>query len=238
MRGPFEHHMRSLWGAALILAVVAAGAASGLAQAHTSKAALSGAVTYSTAVNEFTPGSYNQGAWSPAASNLSTFDNYFTGSQGGQTYRGYFSFDLSAGTNPCEPLSAYLTVPRGHYFGQPSTTLKLGLFDVSTLASTLAQRSNTPNAATYNDLGSGVSYGNYLLPTATGSPFTLSLNQAGLDAIGQVRANHVQWFSIGLGLVNPPAGDAFLFGWSGTHFGFTDPAITLTMTLPRICRVA
>jgi hypothetical protein len=229
--------MRSLWGAALILAVVAAGAASGLAQASSSKPALSGVVTYSTAVNEFTPGSYNQGAWSAIDSNLVTSDNYFTGTQGGSVYRGYFSFDLSAGTNPCEPLSAYLTVPRGHYFAQPSSALTLGLFDVSTLASALALRSNTPNAAIYSDLGSGVSYGRYVLSTSTGASFTLNLNQAGLDAIGLVRANHLQWFSIGLGLVSPPAGDAFLFGWSGTHYGFTDPPVTLTMTLPRLCRV-
>lgn len=194
-------------------------------------------MTYSTAVNELTPGSYNQGAWSSIDSNLTTSDNYFTGKQGGSIYRGYFSFDLSGGTNRCEPLSAYLTVPRGHYFTQPSTALTLGLFDVSTPASTLAQRSNTPNAATYADLGSGASYGGYLLSTSAGASFTLNLNQAGLDAIGLARASHAPWFSIGLGLVNPPVGDAFLFGWSGTHYGFTDPPVTLTTILPRLCRV-
>ncbi len=233
----FRHRTKSLVGAALILSVVAAGATAGLAQARASKAALTTTVTFSTSVNEFTPGSYNQGAWSGVDSNLTSKDNYFTGFLGAEVYRGYFTFDVSAGTNVCPPLAASLTVPRGHFGSPPPSTLNLGLFDVSTLPATLAQRVVSPNAAIYNDLGSGFSYGSSVLSTTEpGSPYTLSLNDTGLAALGQVRSNHLRWFSIGLGLLSPPAGDAFLFGWTGSAHG--DPPVTMAVTLPRFCRVA
>ncbi len=115
--------------------------------------------------------------------------------------------------------------------GSPSFTY--GLFDVTTNPVTLNQTfGNNPNTTIYNDLGSGVQYGQYVLSTATGPAFQLSLNQAGLNAISLAHQSHLPYFSIGGALINPPAGDnQDLFGSSGGN------VVTLTVASSKLCKV-
>ncbi len=194
--------------------------------------------TFSTATNPINC-SANQGWWSIESTNNDCNANYFTGytPSFGHTDRGYAAFDISASTNPCPPSSAYLSVPTGEGnqaagFGGPST-VSLGLFDVATDLVTVSEKDNNPNSTIYTDLGTGTMYGGpYTLSTSVGfGTFTLSLNQAGRNALFQAKANHQQYFPIGMGLINPPAGEAWLFGNTGYA------PITMTVTYPKLCKV-
>ena len=221
-----------------MLVVVLAGAVaisvSAGAQARTGRAAVSSDTTYvfSTATSRFSPPSNNQGWWSSNSGNSNFNDNYFTGRDPGQLIHDYFTFDISGFGNNCAlGRSAYLTVPRGHGFTTGAPVLTLGLYDVSTDPFTLSQKANNPNSHIYSDLGSGKSYGNFLLPTFAGAPFTLDLNGVGLAAINQAHLNGQQFFSIGGALVKPPPiSTVYLFGSTG------GTPVTLTVIVPKICR--
>jgi hypothetical protein len=247
-------------GMAIIAGVVAAGLIAGRAQASAPSATaltvyngthrapvatkvspqvLTTTYTFSTATSPIL-GSWNQGWWSLDETNNNGNTNYFTGSLSGlDTDRGFFTFDITGwtATNPCTPASAYLTVPtgvgnQGAGFGGPAF-LSAGLFDVATDPFTLAAKINGPNAPIYNDLGSGFMYGGpYSLSTAASfTTFTLPLNFTGLNALASSHMGHAQYFSIGTGLINPPGGNAFLYGDSGYA------PVTLTVSVPKLCKV-
>ena len=74
--------------------------------------------------------------------------------------------------------------------------LPYNLWDVSTDPATLNARSNNPNFAIYNDLGSGVNYGAFVLKTKGDPNHILSLD---LDpaAIAAINAAEGGFFSIG-----------------------------------------
>src|SRR5579859_3435692 len=223
---------RVLFGV-LVIAMVAVGVVAASAQAHRGRAGLGSSTTYvfTTATNEFTPGTRNQGWWSSNEASSNSNDNYIARSGTGNLNHDYFTFDISGFGNHCAlGSSAYLTVPRGSGFTTGAPVLTLGLYDVSTDAKTLSQKVNNPNSVIYNDLGSGKSYGNFVLPTTSGAPFTLNLNGVALAAINEAHQNGQQFFSIGGALINPPAIPiTYLFGFTG---GTT---ITLTVTVPKIC---
>jgi hypothetical protein len=180
-------------------------------------------------------GYWNQGWWSLTETNYDGNTNYFTGNVFGDIDRGYFMFDISAwaASLPCGPASAYLSVPTGvgnqaAGLGGPAY-VSAGLFGVSTDPFTLSAKHNNPNATIYNDLGSGTMYGGpYTLSTlASYTTFNLSLNASGLNALGLAHQSHQQYFPIGTALINPPAGNVFLYGLTGFA------PVTLTVSVPK-----
>ena len=222
-------------------AVVVAAIVVGLGASGASAVTSSNLVfTVTTAQSEIN-GSPNQGWWSNQANdvNSNSNTNYFTGHDVAfnDTLRGYFTFDTS-GMRFCSSSTAYLTVPAANggnqaKFGDGPSSLELGVFDVSTDPVTLSHKVNNPNSTIYNDLGSGTQYGDDILPTTTtNTNFTLDLNQSAIDDMLSAHAAHNQYFSFGLGLIDPPSGDAFLFADSGGHIA------SLTVSTPRICKVA
>jgi hypothetical protein len=111
--------------------------------------------------------------------------------------------------------------------------LTFSLHDVSTDPLVL----NTPgprNPAIFSDLGSGKSYGTFSLPTGPFPGATLNLSSVALQAINQAHANGQQFFSIGGTIPNVSLGD-YLFAFTGNLFP-PDPPITLTVTVPKICK--
>jgi hypothetical protein len=186
-------------------------------------------VVLSTATNQIIPGANNSGWWSPQESNTNANDIYFVGNCCSHDNHNFFTFSFSSVTNPCGPVSAYLTVPRGTASGPSSLTYRL--FDVSTAATVLNTRANNPNSTIYADLGSGTTYGTYSLSTAGGPAFTLPLNSSALAALGAAQSAHAAWFSIGGALIGGSVGN-FLFGSTSGE------AVTLTLNFPKLCRVS
>jgi hypothetical protein len=153
---------------------------------------------------------------------------------GFSSYNNFFTFDLSAWTNPCAIQSAYLTInSAGGGYANGGSSLSYGLFDVSTDPWTLNNKAvgGGSNATIYNDLGSGTMYGGpYSLSVSTVNTWwNLYLNQAGLNALMAAHQNHQQYFSIGGSLINPPA-NSYLFNASGAVIG-------LTVVWSKLCKV-
>jgi hypothetical protein len=148
----------------------------------------------------------------------------------------FFTFSLSATTNPCTPLSAVLHVPQASggnqaLFSTGPSSLVYDLFDVTTSPTTLNTFAG-PNASIYSDLASGTLYGSYTLSTAvSGGTFNLALNANALTAIGAAKQAGAAYFSIGGAIVPEPSSNYnFLYGFSGS-------VVTLTLTYPRLCKV-
>jgi hypothetical protein len=196
--------------------------------------------TFSTSTSPIN-GTWNQGWWSLDETNSNANTNYFTGHLAGpvDSDRGYFTFDISAWlSGACAPISGYLSVPTGEGnqaagAGGP-TFVSAALFDVATSPITLAAKVNNPNAAIYGDLGSGTLFGGpYTLSTAVSfGTFMLNLNANAFNALLLAHQNHVQFVSIGTTLINPPAGNVFLYGFTGYA------PVTLTVTVPKLCKVS
>lgn len=151
-------------------------------------------LTFNTSDSQFTPGVDNQGWWSPTQMNNDLNDNYFTGQNPSHLLRNFFTFDLSS-LAPGTAVSATLEVVRYEY-NSPDASETLGLFDVSTPAATLNNNVGT-SATIYNDLGTGVSYGTFVVNSYTASnteTLTFSLNAA---AIADINAAAGGFFSIG-----------------------------------------
>ena len=189
---------------------------------------------------------WNQGWWSSDHINFNGNTNYLAGHSNTVfgaadpgTTRNYFTFDISAlSAHPCAtPQSATLTVDAAvgsfAFFGVGPTAVTYRLYGVDTDPFVLSQKSNNPNAAIFNDLGSGPLFGSYFLPTTTfGGTFNLNLNATALNAIAAAKANGQQYFSIGGSLVpQPVAGEVFLYGASGGVPG------QLTVNWPFLCRI-
>ena len=165
-----------------------------------------GTVTLSTNQSEFNPGTPNQGWWSPGENNDNFNDNYGVGSTAGEPHdhHNFFTFDLTGLSGTV--VSATLNLQRycGNKESDPScgfapggpAKLPYDLWDVSTDPATLNAKSNSPNFGIYDDLGSGVNYGEYLMRTS-GNPDRI-LNFA-LDpaAIAAINAAEGGYFSIG-----------------------------------------
>lgn len=175
---------------------------------------------FNTSDSEFTPGFKNQGWWSPAPNqNFAENDNYGVGRGASFIHRNFFTFDLSflSGT----VVAATLEVRRGVY-ASPNSEETLGLFDVSTPAAILNNNTGT-NDAIFDDLGTGQSYGIYIV-SSSGNPDDLlrfPLNAAAVADINNARGG---FFSIGgalLSLSQPQTPqeafiDEFLFGFTNT----------------------
>jgi hypothetical protein len=178
-------------------------------------------MTFSTSSSEFTPGVQNQGWWSDTFANPSTLNtNYATGAFGiNGTTRSFFTFDLSPLNLAGETLvSATLELARGMYGGSnpdqsPSASETLAFFDVATPAATLNNNVGT-SPAIFADLGTGSSYGSFLVlnqPTS-GDPLFFVLNA---PALGDIAASG-GFFSIGGSLQSISAPFDYLFGGSSS----------------------
>jgi hypothetical protein len=174
-------------------------------------------ITFDTTQSPFTPGVKNQGWWSDTRPNTDANENYFIGLETIQTdglSRNFFTFDLSSlDLVGSVVTSAVLELTRfGYVTASPSETIEF--FDVSTAAATLNHNVGT-SAAIFEDLGTGVSYGSFVVPSYSSSnvlTLTFSLNQAALAAITSATGN---FFSIGGTLQTIDELREGLFGGSG-----------------------
>ncbi|BAY62588.1 YD repeat protein [Calothrix brevissima NIES-22] len=165
-------------------------------------------LTFDTSESPFIPGLDNSGFWSstfPSNNNpIDQTDVYATGEPyyissnlpTGDVGRSYLTFDLSRlqGT----VTSAKLQLQR--YFGSGDPTETLGLFDVSTDAATLNNRIGT-NAAIFEDLGTGSSYGTFDVSTSGNSQDILEF-ELNADAITAINDGTGGFFSIGLSILS------------------------------------
>src|ERR1041385_612588 len=120
-------------------------------------------LTFTTATSPFEVGVYNQGWWLGTSGFNSTFnDNILTGYSGGEEHRSFYTFDLaSTALSGQRVVGAALQIQR---FGitTDSEAEVLGFFDVSTDPVTLNNNTGG-DAAIFEDLGTGKSYGSFML---------------------------------------------------------------------------
>lgn len=170
-------------GAALLLVTATAGAET---------------MIFNTSDNQFDPGVDNQGWWSDTTAITDRLsDNYGTGISINGDHRSFFTFDLSLLDTPV--INATLELRRYEYVSSAESET-LGLFDVSTDAETLNDNSYI-SAAIYEDLGTGVSYGEFEVLSTGLSTDVLSfeLNSA---AVADINNAAGVWFSIGGSLLS------------------------------------
>jgi hypothetical protein len=150
-----------------------------------------------------------QGWWSsgPRHSSVPGNDNYFVGTQDGDLFRDFFSFDLAAlDLTQQTVVSARLEVTRYEYSSlSPSETL--GLFDVHAAPETLCLQGGL-DAAIWEDLGTGQNYGLFTMrPLASiydrWNTISFDLNEAARKDITSAAGG---WFSIGGSLQGLPLG--------------------------------
>ncbi len=168
-------------------------------------------VTFDTSQSQFDTGVNNQGFWIDNASANNVNDNYLTGQIGSNTYRSFFTFDLSSLGALDVITSASLQILRETSASGNEAFETLELFDVTTDAATLNNNQGM-NAAIFSDLGSGTSYGAFPVPGS--GPITDVLVFDLTSAIADMNAARGGFFSIGVSLITNDGND-FLFGNSG-----------------------
>ncbi len=169
---------------------------------------------FNTSDSPFVLGQDNQGWWNSVTGHTQN-GNYIVGAQSqASIFRNFFTFDLSSLTIPAAAATLEIQRYGANSFDMTET---LGLFDVSTSAGTL-NALGPANAAIFNDLGTGTSYGAFDVSTA-GNPadiLSFPLNSA---AVADINAAAGGFFSIGGSLTSLNAifaGDETLFGGSGS----------------------
>jgi hypothetical protein len=188
------------------------------------------AIIFNTSDSQFDAGVENQGWWAATFNNTDANDNYVTGGDV-VVHRSFFTFDLSSlDLSSSVVNSATLELARYGYAGDATETVSF--WDVSTDAATLNSNTGT-NAAIFNDLGSGIRYGQFVVGRYTFSnSLTLSfaLNPAALSDITNAAGG---FFSIGGALdsmngTNPQ----YLFGSSFGVSSSTQRLIVETTPVP------
>jgi hypothetical protein len=173
---------------------------------------ISSSISFETSQSPFTPGSVNQGWWSDTWPNEDLNDNYLTGiASFGPHFRSFFTFDLSGlDLTGQKILSASLELS-GFGYSSSDSSETIGFFDVSTPAAILNHNVGT-SAEIFNDLGSGVSYGSFIVPAyAFDATLLFELNAAALTSIAKAAGG---FFSIGGALLTAEVGQ-YLFASSG-----------------------
>jgi hypothetical protein len=171
----------------------------------------------------YNPGTKNQGWWNTRIRNFNGNDNYTVGQgilQGeNHYYHNYFTFHLgSLNLEGQQIVSATLRLTRGD--GMGAAMQLLSFWDVSTDPIRLNNKIDSPNPQIFDDLGSGVNYGTFAVPTF-GDPnevLEFSLNIAAITDLTSA-AGHGD-MSIG-GALNTTGleGFQFLFGSTGSFSG-------------------
>lgn len=175
----------------------------------------SGCMAFSTADSPFHAGVRNQGTWvNGGDANGPGNDNYLVGwvfennPETENIARNYFTFDL---TDACEAERVILRATR---FSQ-TAPITYTLFDVTTPAGPL-NAENAYDAAVFEDLGSGTSFGSFnVSPGDAAQVLSFPLNAAGVAAYNSARGG---FYSIGGSAPDAEPGD-YLFGFSGTSQG-------------------
>jgi hypothetical protein len=170
-------------------------------------ASAGGRQTFSTSESPFR-GTANQG-WYGSRTGGSTRNNDYLVGKGGQEYRDFFTFDLSALSG--NVVAARLVVRRARCRGGPMETLRL--FEVATGARDLnLEPKRRHDRAIYHDLGRGPRYGTFDVPVEghAGNVVDVSLNAQAVQAIESAEGG---FFSIGGRLVSIDDGGS-LFGHS------------------------
>jgi hypothetical protein len=146
--------------------------------------------------------------------------NYLTGGYVSE-YRSFFVFDLAGVQNVPQATLRIFNPPRPadslHGYQSPHAFEELTIFDVSTPVNTLRAGDNQ-QLATFNDLGTGISYGSALVSSASNNNFVdVPLNGAARAAL----ASATGLFSLGgaITTLSPtygtPATYQYVFGESG-----------------------
>lgn len=190
----------------------------------------------STADGAFDPGVRNQGWYATGQPNFDANDNYFIGESATPALRNFFTFDLSSVTIPVgeQVISAELQLIRGGSIGEEFEII--GFFHVSTDAETLNNNVGI-NVPVWEDLGSGVSYGEFeVLSRSTGfesEVLAFDLNDA---AISDIAGSLGGYFSLGGALLSddsePSVGHVDFF-FSGTPWrGLDNHLVIETAVIP------
>ncbi|MEX0725581.1 MAG: PEP-CTERM sorting domain-containing protein [Planctomycetaceae bacterium] len=175
-----------------------------------------GLIAFTTSQSEFNAGIANQGWWSATVANSNGNDNFYLGAtNSGDLLRNFFTFSLSSLGALDNVTSATLELQRYTSSGGNESTESIGFYDVTTTAATLNNNSGT-NAAIYDDLGNGTSYGTFVVNGGGSSATILSfiLNSAAITDINSAKGT---FFSIGGDLLSQNGND-WLFADSSPHF--------------------
>jgi hypothetical protein len=157
-------------------------------------------ITFNTFDSQFDPGIDNHGWWSNTSPAVDSNTNYTVGRNSTfSDHRNFFTFDLSALSLVGQTvISATLLLdPFNYESGGLSETI--GFFDVSTNAATLNNNTGV-NAGIFADLGSGTSYGSFVVPAYApgtspgGVPLAFFLDAA---ALADIASSAGGFFSIG-----------------------------------------
>jgi hypothetical protein len=173
-------------------------------------------ITFNTSDSQFDAGVDNQGWWSATRPASDSNANYAVGDDvNGDVIRNFLTFDLATLDLSNQTIvSATFEAVRYNYVGsQPNETI--GFFDVSTDAVTLNNNAGT-SAAIFNDLGSGVSYGSFVVPAYSSSTALLLSFTLNAAARADIAAGAGGFFSIGGSLQGSLNPDEALFGGSSS----------------------
>jgi hypothetical protein len=145
-------------------------------------------------------------------------NNFLTGVNGGQEYRPFLDFNLANLGGSATAATIRLEVPTfpSNSGGSPSANLKV--WDVTTDRSELLyyHTGDAAGVAAFNDLGSGIEYGDATvpLPTAASSFIDIPLNATALAAINSSLGGR---FIVGLSIADLLGPDKFLFAGSSSE---------------------
>jgi hypothetical protein len=158
--------------------------------------------------------------------------NYFVGALGGE-HRNFFVFDLAALAGEIRSARLNVWQPPMETFAPHGMRLPTGqesyhLFHVATPVNTLLEYGGGQN--TWQDLGTGASYGSRVYTAADAGTLTsIELNAAALNEI-ESRLN--SRFAIGGALVPYTPESGFLFGNSGHSVEIPRVSLTLSILVP------
>lgn len=192
---------------------------------------------FDTSQSQFNPGYDNQGWFADTAPNTATNPNYTVGyspSPSAREYRNYFTFDLSSLTGSV--VAATLELAR-YIYDSPDASETIGFFDVSTPADTLNTTSGI-DAGIFADLGTGVSYGTFVVDRYTQSfSDTLSFN-LNAAALADIEASSGGFFSIGGALQSLTRGNEKEFITNGSESRGVQRLIVTTEAVPEPATLA
>lgn len=161
----------------------------------------------------------DSGWYNATGTHVAQNDNYIVGAGNGNLYRNFFVFDLTGVTDLVISASLHLynpdnALPALKGYISPDATETYALYDVSTPVGTV-QASNVGAAgqAVYNDLGSGLEFGQVTVSAAdNGSIVSIALNADGLVALNAARGG---LFALGGALTTLGGAETeYVFGYS------------------------
>ena len=155
--------------------------------------------------------------------NHTSNSDYIVGKFSSTNYRNYFTFDLSTLPNTAVISDLTLTLRRGTT-GSVSPTQRnetIGFFDVTTSAQALNENVDPPSLDVFDDLGTGMSYGEFLVVTAPDQQAESDQSSELLDfnlnaaAVADAQSKLGGYFSIGGALQTATAFDDRIFALTG-----------------------